>query len=561
MKSNKPNDVKLDDLPAPTDLMSVDNLPSPEELGQSSNEEPSKFESALRGAEQGLTFGFGDELNAALESALSDKTYQQAVQESRNKFEAAEAANPITSMGGTLLGSIIPTGMVAKGIGGGARLLRAAMPVAENANVVSKLAKLVELGTKGQGGISGLASAGLTTGAVEGGLQGIGSAEDVSKGVENLPKNAAIGAGIGGVGGAGAGVLGKLLGFTKSNELFKAGEEGTNLFDKDTITNLGKQARESLLDVSKGAKEEIGKAGAGIQQALENIPSVDAKSSIDAFKTAAQEVDTLKPYVNKVDRLLKNNPEDPKALYQAYRYVRDSAYDIGSSPIPDADKAEKMQVLNELKNQIISKLDSASQEAVQAIPDAKSLPEAREQYSKLVNVVDRFVPGAKEKSSLDAETLSKVEKGLQNMLTRAEGDSASGLITKAELEEVGKSLKEVSPELANKFESAKEPIEKLALRKQAMSSGNLIKTATGSGAHAAGLVSGKVGALIDAVPSTGDLFNPSTAEKISGISPTLGNMMKRLQDEGTSEAKRRAYQNILLNNPIVRKAIAEDKQK
>ena len=50
-------------------------------------EDPSMLESFARGAEQGLTFGFGDELNAALEAATSDKTYDQAVAESRAKFE------------------------------------------------------------------------------------------------------------------------------------------------------------------------------------------------------------------------------------------------------------------------------------------------------------------------------------------------------------------------------------------------------------------------------------------------------------------------------------------
>ena len=38
------------------------------------SEAPSKLESFGRGVEQGLTFGFGDELNAAIESAVSDKT-------------------------------------------------------------------------------------------------------------------------------------------------------------------------------------------------------------------------------------------------------------------------------------------------------------------------------------------------------------------------------------------------------------------------------------------------------------------------------------------------------
>ena len=47
-------------------------------------------EAALRGAAQGLTFGFADEITAAAESAFTDKTYDQAVAERRAAYEKAK---------------------------------------------------------------------------------------------------------------------------------------------------------------------------------------------------------------------------------------------------------------------------------------------------------------------------------------------------------------------------------------------------------------------------------------------------------------------------------------
>ncbi|MFN9914626.1 MAG: hypothetical protein ACK53L_18710, partial [Pirellulaceae bacterium] len=49
-------------------------------------EDISKTESFLRGAAQGASFGFADELTAKTESLLSDKEYEQALAESREAY-------------------------------------------------------------------------------------------------------------------------------------------------------------------------------------------------------------------------------------------------------------------------------------------------------------------------------------------------------------------------------------------------------------------------------------------------------------------------------------------
>lgn len=47
------------------------------------------IEAGLRGAAQGITFGFADEITAAAESVFTDKTYDEAVEESRAAYEKA----------------------------------------------------------------------------------------------------------------------------------------------------------------------------------------------------------------------------------------------------------------------------------------------------------------------------------------------------------------------------------------------------------------------------------------------------------------------------------------
>mgnify|MGYP003552372821 FL=1 len=83
-------------------------------------EQTGLIESLARGGAQGLTVGFADELSGLVESALTDKTYEQARDESRANFKAADKANPIASGIGTAvggLGSFAVPGLGAVGTG------------------------------------------------------------------------------------------------------------------------------------------------------------------------------------------------------------------------------------------------------------------------------------------------------------------------------------------------------------------------------------------------------------------------------------------------------------
>jgi hypothetical protein len=144
-----------------------------EDLGLS--EAPGKLESFGRGALQGQTFGFYDELTGLVESAITDKSYRQGRDESRAANRRAKDENP-WSYG---------IGEVGGGVGGAA--------LTGGAGLAAKA------------GLTGVKAA-AALGAAEGALAGVGSAEG---GIDDSIKSALIG---GVTGGALAGAAGKIFG-------------------------------------------------------------------------------------------------------------------------------------------------------------------------------------------------------------------------------------------------------------------------------------------------------------------------------------------------------------
>ena len=86
---------------------------------QNEGSKVSQLESGLRGAAQGASLGFSDELTGLLESLISDKSYEDARDESRANYHEAEEANPGSYLTGNVAGgvatSLIPGLNIAKG--------------------------------------------------------------------------------------------------------------------------------------------------------------------------------------------------------------------------------------------------------------------------------------------------------------------------------------------------------------------------------------------------------------------------------------------------------------
>lgn len=146
----------------------------------------SMLESALRGGAQGLTFGFADEIAGGIESAIDpNKTYEQARNESRANFRAAEEANPNTFLAGDIAGSVLP----------------ALIPGA--AGVSIGRASLGLAGRAATGGIAKMAGQAALAGAVE----GLGRSE--GERVSDLVKDTVVGGVTGGLVGGAVGKLGQ----------------------------------------------------------------------------------------------------------------------------------------------------------------------------------------------------------------------------------------------------------------------------------------------------------------------------------------------------------------
>lgn len=148
----------------------------------------SEIESGLRGVAQGVSFGLADEITAGLESAFTDKTYEQARNESRDAYKSAQMQNPKAYMAGEVGGAI--GAAFVPGLG--------ALNVAKGTSLAAR---------------TGIAAA-------QGGLTGFGLSEADT--VAGMAKDTAIGAGTGAVmQGVGEKVISPLV--SKGGQLLKSG--------------------------------------------------------------------------------------------------------------------------------------------------------------------------------------------------------------------------------------------------------------------------------------------------------------------------------------------------
>ena len=240
---------------------------------------PTILESAARGALQGASFGFADEIAGALGSAFGPKTYVQARDESRKAYEAAKAENPKAylagEVGGGLASAVVPGGVLGKAAEGGAA-------VAEAAPTIGRLA------------LRGAAS-----GAAYGGAQALGdSTADLTKGdfhgaIADTLRGAAIG-----------GVTGGIIGPAAHKLLEGAGE---------------RQAQDILDEIAQGE----GKAGGATVTAKKLL----AKDKDDIVRTIVDD-----PELGKVIG---------KPAREALPVVAEKLEEVGSKLDPNYDVVQK----------------------------------------------------------------------------------------------------------------------------------------------------------------------------------------------------------------------------
>ena len=242
-------------------------------------ESTSMIEAGFRGAAQGATFGMADELTARAESFLTGKPYEQALQESRAEYKVGEEEYPITSALGEVAGG------VGQAVGLTALTGGAAAPAA-GAGAIGRLAKLGQMAknvlvpTTSASALTNIRTA-ATTGAVMGGLTGIGKSE--KEGVESL-KDAPYEALAGGIAG---GVLGGAV-------------EGIGSIGKKVIPSITKAIEEKKLP--EFARQIV----FGGKKGLQGETFISERSKDTARK---QVVETAKEVINTLDDELSDARE------------------------------------------------------------------------------------------------------------------------------------------------------------------------------------------------------------------------------------------------------------
>lgn len=237
--------------------------------------EISKLESGLRGAAQGATLGFSDELVGAGEGLLRtlkgegslSENYTKARDESREANKAAEEANSLTYLGGNLLGGVATSALPVAGAMG---LGKAAASVIKGGGVLAKIAR----GAVGAG----------ATGGVVGAVQGVGSSEGKSAG--EILKDGAGGAAVGASLGGAFGGAGKLLPGVKdsvSNDLYRkvlGVTVGDDLAESATKLLKNPDARNRI--VAMANKDTVGAARDTIKKSV--------SADVSTFQTKAADV-------------------------------------------------------------------------------------------------------------------------------------------------------------------------------------------------------------------------------------------------------------------------------
>lgn len=208
-------------------------------------------ESFGHGAVQGATLGFGDEINGAVQ-ALGDKVtgrspgaslvelYRRNRDMFRREDAAAQQANQKSYMGGNLAGGIAPSLVSGATVGNGASLLAA-------------LGRNAALG--------GTAALG-------------GSNADTATG---LARDAAIGAGVGGVLGAGAHGLGQLTGKLAG---FAAGRVA------DIDEGVARKAAATAAEETASARSGAGRAAQDAYKQLEHLRELGRRGALNGEQEA-----------------------------------------------------------------------------------------------------------------------------------------------------------------------------------------------------------------------------------------------------------------------------------
>ena len=291
--------INLDDIVESKTIQSTSLSPPPE---------VSQLESAIRGGAQGVSLGFADEATARLESIAKGIPYEQALQETREKYRQAQEANPVTYTGSEVAGGFaIPFGGIAKAGGTILSKLPIATKTIQSAKNLSPLSKTIASG----GVLGGTTSLGLSEGKTSGEIL-----SDVGIGT-------ALGLGI-------SGVASKLIPKKLQQSISK--EADKTISNQATQSTGQKLTEEAVEQSTKQANKDA------IQQTAKKteIPLKDLEESLKNAKSAVEDnlnykieqadeiISTLTGKKTSLINYLRQNPEKSKQIAEITNTVQKS---------------------------------------------------------------------------------------------------------------------------------------------------------------------------------------------------------------------------------------------
>jgi hypothetical protein len=281
-----------------------------EDIAQESPPEISAARALVLGAAQGATFGFSDELEAALRTAASTASpdrfgllagldeqvepptsYRENVEQARQKYREAQEQRPITFMGGELAGG-----------------LAVPVPLTGTLAALRGLPRAARIAT--QGGIGG---------AIYG--AGVSEADNTQDVALDALAGGAVGGAVGGALGSAVPAIGRGIG--KLVETFPLVEDTSKVFSasketaraaRDQIRNVGKQKQEVIKNLKKTGVdseaikkiEEQGKLRASIEVLTEPADIVKAESALLTPENLARGFDAPQDEITRLLNLAKD---------------------------------------------------------------------------------------------------------------------------------------------------------------------------------------------------------------------------------------------------------------
>ncbi len=422
----------------------------------------SMAEAGLRGAAQGLTFGMADEIGARAETILTGKPYEKALSESRAEYKMGEQEYPITSAVGEVAGGI------GQAVGLTALTGGAAAPAA-GASAIGRLAKLGQMAknvlvpTTKAGVVKNIATA-ARTGAVMGGLTGIGKSEkEGMEALKDAPSGALVGGIAGGVlGGAveGLGAAGKKAGEYISKgidegkypEFFrmirtgaKLGEEGKEFLSEASAQRAEKQAYKAAGEVIIPELESNLKAARDIRNHLlsnSKIP-LDIENELNVLtsklaKRPESEVkdllSNLKGNIAEIAGQPKVKPSTPK-LYDAEGNIIKSSPKQLDSAVNQLSALQSYSILKEIDSSIKDELPADVKKAIyEATKGIRSKIQSSLDSAQVDDILKIPTPDGQDLRSIYQSITSQLpEDALKNPPIKILDDQMSAVLNASEI--------------------------------------------------------------------------------------------------------------------------------